>query len=159
MTSSRRPALIFEPKPPSAPFHKNATADAPNAPTLAPISVIAVRLKNMRRDTPTASASGATNGAISAGAAFTMSVVRAASSTSRPVVAVVPTLALRSLARVSRESAPAPRTSVLRAVVITTMAPNTTAAITTTAIISPVLITIRSLTTLSLRRMLSKEFV
>ena len=68
-----------------------------------------------------------------------MSVVRADASTSRPVLAVAPTVALRSRERVSRDSAPAPRTSVLRAEVNTTIAPNTIAAITTIAITNPVL--------------------
>ena len=74
-----------------------------------------------------------------------MSVERAAASTSRPVDASAPMVVLRSRERVSRDSEPAPRTSVERDVVKTTIAPNTTAAITTMAITNPVLISLRSL--------------
>ena len=145
MTSDNFPALIFEPNPPSAPFHKNATRDAPNAPRLAAMSVTAERLKNIRRETPSASSSGATNGSTATGAATATSVERDAASTSRPVGALPEIVALRSRERVSRDNAPAPRTSELRAVVNTTIAPKTTAAITTIVMTIPVLMPLRSL--------------
>ena len=61
--SSSLPTVTFEPKPPPAFGHRNPMIATPNAPSPADIRIVLARLKNWRRLTPIASASGGTNGA------------------------------------------------------------------------------------------------
>ena len=90
------------------------------------------RLKKLRRVSPRTSASGATHCSISAAAGTASSVddAVAAASNARPVG--TDAVAVLSRFFVSRESAPAPRTPVLRDAVTKTKPPKT--AIATTAI-------------------------
>src|SRR3954470_22810537 len=129
-TSSSLPTLILPPNPPLAVGHRKATKPAAaKVVRPAPVSDTVARLRNCRRLTPSASSSGGTQTTGSDEAAETRPVSRAwltARSTARPVCGagrwISPSLSRR---RVSRLSAPAPRTSARRAAVTSTMPANT----------------------------------
>src|SRR3954467_14036328 len=128
-TSSSLPTLILPPNPPLAVGHRKATKPAAaNVVSPAPVSDTVARFKNCRRLTPSASSSGGTHTAGSDVDAATRPVTRAsltARSTERPVCAAGRSMsASLSRRRVSRLSAPAPRTSARRAAVTSTMPAN-----------------------------------
>ena len=134
------PTTTGWPKPPVAVGQRKATKPAAaNAPSPALISDTLARLRNIRRETARASGSGGTQGAGARSATGSTASPRRAStpacSTSRAVTAAGTTSSTgwrsrprSSRRRVSPDSAPAPRTSVLRASVTTAIAPSTTTA-------------------------------
>ena len=126
MMSSTFPALIFEPKPPSAPFQRNPSTAAPNPPRPALMSVTVARLKNWRRDTPMASGSGGVHGAMATLCGTASAVLRLATDSRSNSLLLTVRSAFWSRERVSRDNTPV--VSRRRAAVSTTTPASTTRA-------------------------------